>query len=331
MMTLQDSFGRRVTYVRVSVTDRCNYRCAYCMPEEGVDVAARADVLTFEEVERVVRILAAMGTRRVRLTGGEPTVRRGLPDLVRRIASVPGVTEVCMTTNGHLLADLARPLREAGLHSLNVSVDTLHADRFLAITRRGDLARVLAGVEAARDAGFSRVRINAVALRGVNDDELGDLCTWAWDRGITPRFIEWMPMGEGDGYVPGTFLSAAEVRAGIERQIGGALLAVGRHEGQGPARYWRHDRTGAEVGIIAALTENFCADCNRVRLTATGKLHACLARNEAADLRALLRAGADDEPIRRAIVAELQGKREGHEFTTEGCGGPRTHMVAIGG
>ena len=330
-MTLQDGFGRRVTYVRVSVTDRCNYRCAYCMPEEGVAAAPRADVLTFEEVTRIVQVLASMGTRRVRLTGGEPTVRRELPDLVGRIAGVPGIREVCMTTNGHLLGELARPLREAGLTSVNVSVDTLRADRFAAVTRRGDLARVLAGIEAAREAGFARIRINAVAMRGMNDDELGDLCRWAWDRGIVPRFIEWMPMGEGAAYLPGSFLSAADVRAGIERQTGGRLSPVGFREGQGPARYWRHEPTGAEVGIIAALTENFCADCNRVRLTAIGELHACLARDQAADLRALLRGGADDESLRRTILAELLDKREGHEFTTEGCGGPRAHMVAIGG
>jgi cyclic pyranopterin phosphate synthase len=301
------------------------------MPEGGVEVAPRADVLSFEEIARVVRVLASLGTRRVRLTGGEPTVRRDLVDLVRLIAAVPGIDEVCMTTNGHLLRDLARPLREAGLLSVNVSVDTLHADRFLALTRRGDLGRVLDGVEAAREAGFSRVKINAVALQGVNDDELGDLCRWAWQRDVTPRFIEWMPMAEGDSYVPAAFLSAADVRAGIERQTGGTLTPVGFHEGHGPARYWRHEPSGREVGVIAALTENFCADCNRVRLTATGRLHACLARDDSADLRSLLRAGTDDEPLLHAIVAELDGKKEGHEFTLAGCGGPRTHMVAIGG
>jgi GTP 3',8-cyclase len=330
-MILQDTFGRRVTYVRVSVTDRCNYRCVYCMPEEGVDVAPRADVLTFEEVARVVRILASMGTRRVRLTGGEPTVRRGLADLVKLLAEMPGVEELCMTTNGHLLGDLAAPLREAGLASVNVSLDTLRPERFAALTRRGDLGRVLAGIEAARAVGFSRLRINAVAMRGWNDDELGDLCRYAWERGMTPRFIEWMPMGEGSEFAPGTFLAAAEVRAGIERQLGGRLVPTGARAGQGPARYWRHEPGRHEVGVIAALTENFCADCNRVRLTATGRLHACLASDRAADLRALVRSGAGDERIRRTIVDELLGKREGHEFTTEGCGGPRAHMVAIGG
>jgi len=329
-MTLSDTFGRRVTYLRVSLTDRCNYRCTYCMPEEGIQPVPRQDVLRFEEIERVVRIFVSMGLERVRLTGGEPTVRRDLVDLVRILSAIPGLREVCMTTNGHLLDGLARPLREAGLASLNISLDSLRPDRFAALTRRGDLRRVQAGIEAARAAGFARLRINAVAMRGYNDDELGDLCRYAWERGITPRFIEWMPMGQGSEFVPGTFLSAAEVRAGIERQLGGRIEPLGAHAGQGPARYWRHT-SGREVGVIAALTENFCADCNRVRLTATGQLHACLARDQAADLRALLRGGADDGAVRRAIVDELHGKREGHEFTTLGCGGPRTHMVAIGG
>lgn len=331
-LLLADAFGRRVAYLRVSITDRCNYRCAYCMPTDGVDLAPRADLLTFEEIARVVACFATLGVRRVRLTGGEPTLRRGLPELCARLTAVPGIEELCLTTNGHLLSDMACCLRAAGVSTLNVSLDSLRADRFRALTRRGDLAAVLAGIEAARAAGFSRLKINAVGMRGVNDDELADLCRFAWDRGVTPRFIEWMPMGEGHGFSADMFLPAAEMRARIERDLPGHLApASDGIPGAGPARYWRHGATGREVGFISALTENFCATCNRVRLASTGEIHACLARDEAVSLRDLLRAGASDDDLRGAIAGAVAVKKEGHEFTPAGCGGPPKPMVAIGG
>ncbi|MEK6606752.1 MAG: GTP 3',8-cyclase MoaA [Myxococcota bacterium] len=332
-MTLIDSFRRRVTYLRVSLTDRCNYRCAYCMPADGVALRPRAELLSFEEIERVVRCFARMGVRRVRLTGGEPTVRRDVVELARRLAALPGIDELCLTTNGHLLAELARPLREAGVRSLNVSLDSLRADRFRAITRRGDLDAVLAGIEAARAAGFPSLKLNAVGLRGINEDELADLCRFAWQREIVPRFIEWMPMGEGEAFSPGAFLSAREMRARIEADLGGRLEPiVGAGGGiAGPARTWRHAPSGRDAGFIAALTENFCETCNRVRLTSAGEIHTCLARDEAVSLRDLLRAGATDDALEEAILASVIGKQSGHAFTTLGCGGPRTQMVAIGG
>ncbi len=330
---LADRFERRIDYLRVSLTDRCNYRCTYCMPEEGVAVRPRAEILTFEEIERLVRVFAGLGVRRIRLTGGEPTIRKDMVSLVARLSRVPGIDEVVMTTNGHLLADLAAPLREAGLREVNVSIDTLDRDRFRALTRRGDLDRVVAGIDAALAAGLS-VKLNAVALRGVNQDDLADLCRFGWQRGATPRFIEHMPMSDGSLYAPGRLLAAAEIRAILGAALGGSVVPAEDSSGgrpRGPARYFKVLPEGHEFGIISAMSEHFCATCNRVRLTATGDLHACLAWDDAVGLRDLLRAGASDDDVRAAIAVAVGAKREGHEFQSIGAGAPTKHMVAIGG
>jgi len=327
---LVDAFARKVSYLRVSLTDRCNYRCTYCMPEEGVNLLPKGDVLTFEEIERVVRVFAGLGVRRVRLTGGEPTVRKDLITCVERLAAIDGLA-VVMTTNGHRLAELAAPLRRAGLAGINVSVDTLDAAKFREITRRGDLERVQAGIDAAIAEGIP-TKLNVVALRGFNDGEVGALCDYAWERGAVPRFIEWMPMSDGALYAPGALFTAAEIRAAVEAHAGPLApdeVAVAHH---GPARYWR---TAEErrVGIISAMSENFCSTCNRVRLSAVGELHTCLAYDDATNLRAILRgeSGDVDAELGAAIHEALGGKRKGHDFQASGCGGPRKHMVSIGG
>ena len=327
---LSDAWARRVTYLRVSVTDRCNYRCTYCMPEAGVAVSPRADVLSLEEVARVVRVFRSAGVRRVRLTGGEPTVRQGLVDLVAMLAALD-LDDLAMSTNGHTLVEHAEPLRRAGLSRLNVSVDTIDPKKFQAITRRGDLTRVLDGIDAARAAGFSSIKTNTVGVLGFNDEELPAIAAWAWSRGAVPRFIEWMPMSSGDLFAPGGFLAAAAMRDRLTSAFG--LLAPDDGAGLvgvGPARYLRTS-TGERVGVISAVTERFCETCNRVRLSATGKLHACLADDTEVDLRALLRSGASDDALFHALRLGVQEKVEGHAFTTAGCGGPRKHMVAIGG
>jgi cyclic pyranopterin phosphate synthase len=329
---LADRFARSVTYLRVSLTDRCNYRCVYCMPEEGVALVPKPEILTYEELERLVRVLAGVGLRRVRLTGGEPTIRKDLVTLVERLARVPGLDEVVMTTNGHLLAGLAAPLRAAGLAGLNVSLDTLDADRFRALTRKGDLAKVLEGIEAALAVGLP-VKLNVVALAGVNDDEVGALCDYAWARGMVPRFIEHMPMSDGALYTPARLLTAASIRALVEAHVGARLVPdepPGPARTSGPARYHRVPG-GGRVGIISAMSENFCATCNRVRLSATGDLHTCLAYDDATPLRPLLRSGVSDEELVAAVRAALAGKRQGHDFQQTGCGGPHKHMVSIGG
>lgn len=340
---LLDNFSRRIRYLRVSVTDRCNYRCAYCMPEELGDQLVfepRAAVLTFEELERLIALFARLGVRKIRLTGGEPTVRKGIVELAGRIARLAGIEQVVMTSNGHLLGELAAPLAAAGVSAINISLDTLDAARFHALTGRGDLARVLAGLDAAVAAGM-RVKINAVALHGVNDDELVALCEHAWARGAVPRFIEHMPMSEGALYAPAAELPAAAIRSALEAELGplvpaGAAgspdrpVALERRDA-GPARYWRVAATGREVGIISAMTEHFCDDCNRLRLTATGALHACLGHDDAISLRDVIRGGGSDDDVVRAIAAAVTGKRAGHAFERSGAGAPRKHMIGIGG
>jgi cyclic pyranopterin phosphate synthase len=328
---LVDGFARRIRYLRVSVTDRCNYRCTYCMPETLVDrmqFSPRAALLTFEELEQIVSVFAGLGVRKVRLTGGEPTVRHGIVDLVRRMAAVPGIEQVVMTSNGHLLAELAEPLRAAGLSAINVSVDTLDADRFHAITGRGDLSRVLAGIDAAIAAGL-RVKTNAVALRGINEHELVALCEDAWRRGATPRFIEHMPMSDGALYEAAQGISAASIRRMVEDALGPLVAADDRPRDAGPARYWAlATDTSKQLGIISAMTEHFCDDCNRLRLTATGELHACLGHDDAVSLRDVLRNGGTEPDLVRAIAGAVQGKRAGHSFEAKA---PAKHMIGIGG
>ena len=333
---LVDGFARRVSYLRVSLTDRCNYRCTYCMPEEGVALSPRSEVLTLEEVARVVGVLVRAGVRRVRLTGGEATVRHGLVDLVAHLATLD-LDDLALTTNGHVLAELAEPLRRAGLRRLNVSVDTLDPERFRRITRWGDLARVLRGIDAALAAGFVGTKINVVALAGFNDDELARLASWAWERDMVPRYIEWMPMSDGALFAPGSFLPAARIRALLEDAFGPLVADDGATvAGVGPARYLRvaddpDPMTHRRAGVISAVTEPFCETCNRVRLSSTGKVHTCLARDEEVDLRTPLRAGLSDEDLLETLRAGVARKAEGHDFQSSGCGGPVKHMVSIGG
>jgi cyclic pyranopterin phosphate synthase len=347
---LSDPQGRRIDYVRVSVTDRCNYRCTYCLPDGGIDHVDRQDILSFEEIVAIVGCFAALGVRRLRITGGEPTVRRDLVGLVRRLAAVPGIEDLALSTNGHLLSDLAAPLRAAGVSRLNVSVDTLDADKFTRISRRGDLARVLAGIDAARAAGFAVIKTNTVAIKGFNDGEVAALCAYAWSRGVVPRFIEQMPMAGGEMFVPGELLSAQEIRDLVQAAAPGAALVAedgGAARGAGPARYWRlegADRGDGEgrgktsaaagtqrrFGIISAMTEHFCDTCNRVRVSASGALHACLGYDDAVDLRAVLRSDGEAAVI-AAIRRAVSGKRPAHSFGLLGIGGPRKSMISIGG
>ena len=335
---LVDPQRRRVQYLRLSLTDRCNYRCTYCMPEAGVEHRPRAELLTLEELGLLVRAFAAWGVERVRLTGGEPTMRQGLVDLVADLSDIRGARgrlRVVMTTNGSRLRELAGPLRAAGLAGLTVSLDSLRADRFAAITRRGELSEVLAGLDAAAVAGFVGVKINTVAVRGFNDDELGALALWAWERGHVPRFIEVMPMSGGRLFVPGELLPASEIRARVAEAAGAPLLADAGEgvRGLGPASYWRVSagpHAGRLVGVIAAMTENFCASCNRLRVSATGQLHNCLARDDTGDLRSALRPH-DPGLLAARVRAVLGHKQAGHEFHRDGRGGPNKAMISIGG
>jgi GTP 3',8-cyclase len=333
---LLDSQERRVRYLRISVTDRCNFRCSYCRPEDDLEFGARTELLTFEELEIVVGVFARLGVRKLRLTGGEPTVRAGIVELVARLRGVPGIEQVVMTSNGHLLGRLAAPLAAAGLSAINISLDTLDADRFARITH-GQLAPVLEGIDAARAAGLA-VKINTVALADVNREEIAALCEFAWQREAVPRFIEHMPMSSGSLYEASNELTAADLRAAIERQWGPLLPSPQQRRDAGPARYWHlAGQPGREVGIISAMTEHFCGDCNRLRLTAAGDLHACLGHDDAVGLRSILRSaqslrsGSVEADLVEAIAGAVRHKRPGHEFQRSGAGAPGKHMISIGG
>ncbi len=307
-MGFPDRFGRIHDDLRISITDRCNLRCNYCMPEEP-EWFPRDQILHYEEILRVVRVLVGHGVRRFRLTGGEPLVRRDVPRLVAMLAAVPGVDDLSLTTNGVLLAPVARALADAGLRRINVSLDTLDASRFGAMTRRDELARVLEGIDAAKAAGFSPIKINTVLLRGVNDDEVESLVRWARDAGHELRFIEFMPLENGDTWNLARVVTGAEVRRRVE-----AICALDPDPGADPrapaSRFLFRDRKGA-VGFINSVTEPFCGDCGRMRLTADGMLRVCLYDSNETDLKALVRGGAGDEAIGRAVARAVEGKGRG--------------------
>jgi cyclic pyranopterin phosphate synthase len=323
---LTDAYGRVHRDLRISVTDRCNYRCTYCMPADGLAWLPREELLTFEEIERVARICVERhGIDSIRLTGGEPTVRHDLPDLVARLARL-GV-DVAMTTNGSRLAALAGPLAEAGLRRINISCDSLHDGRFAAMTRRDDLPNVLAGIEAALEAGLDPVKLNVVLRRGVNDDEALAFAEFGRDKGVTVRFIEFMPLDADGGW------SAAEVVPG--REIVDAIAAVHplepvRREHE-PAARWRYVDGRGEIGVIDSVTEPFCAACDRIRLTADGRLRSCLFSTDEVDLRPTLRAGGDDDAIAGIVAATVAAKGPGHQIGQVAFVRPRRSMSQIGG
>lgn len=313
---LSDALGRDYTYLRLSVTDRCDFACVYCMPPGGEDDhAERPELLTFEESARLARILVDSGIDRIRFTGGEPLVRREVVRLVELIARGTGLGDLVMTTNGSRLSELAAPLRQAGLSGVNISVDTLDAERFRQITRGGELRRVLAGVHAALDAGLE-VKVNAVLMRGINDQDAGALVDWAFDLGVTPRFIELMPLGEASKLPASVFLSQAELVA----LLGGRVQELPAREfvpleGRGPARYLpARDGSARKVGFISAVSNEFCGACNRVRISARGDLRACLASRAARSLRDLMRAGKSDRDVAWAVHRALGTKSAGHAF-----------------
>jgi cyclic pyranopterin phosphate synthase len=325
----RDSFARPINYLRVSVTDRCNLRCVYCMPAEGIELRSHDEILSYEEIARVVRAAASIGITKIRLTGGEPLARLGLPSLVRMIAAVPGIDDISMTTNGTLLARHADELAAAGLHRVNVSLDTLQPDRFRHITRRGTLADVWAGIEAAKRAGLRPIKLNVVAIRGMNEDEMTDFAQMTIPSPWHVRFIEVMPLGAnaawaGDGYLPMT-----EVRGRIEAAFG-PLEPVGGPAGNGPARYHRISGAVGTLGFITPVSEHFCFSCNRLRLTADGKLRPCLLSDIEIDLRTPLRAGATLEELADLLVSGIRNKPGGHRLALGET--PQSRVMAeIGG
>ena len=328
---LIDGFGRAVTYLRVSVTDRCDLRCVYCMAEH-MTFLPKKDLLTLEELDRVGSAFVELGVRKLRITGGEPLVRKGVMGLIERLGRhlrTGALDELTLTTNGTQLAAFAGQLAAAGVRRVNVSIDTRKPDLFRRLTRGGDVAKVLAGVQAAQDAGL-QVKINAVALAQDNAAEIPDLIAWAHGEGMDITLIETMPLGEVEADRTDQFLSLKDVRRQLESfwTLEDIPLSTG-----GPARYVRIAETGGRLGFITPLSHNFCEACNRVRLTCTGTLHTCLGREDASDLRAVLRAGADDEALKDAIRLAVDAKPKGHDFRIERAAAPALarHMSTTGG
>ncbi len=325
-----DTFGRVATDLRVSLTDKCNLRCTYCMPAEGLDWMPGEQVLTDDELVRLLRIaVEQLGVTDIRLTGGEPLLRAGLEDIVARISALEPRPRLSMTTNGIGLAKRANALAAAGLSRINVSLDTVDAETFLRITRRDRLSHVLAGLAAARDAGMSPVKINAVLMRGVNETDALALLKFSLAEGYHLRFIEQMPLDAQHGWNRGEMITAAEILTTLEREF--RLSPFPAKRGGAPAERWLVDGGPGDVGIIASVTRPFCGACERTRLTADGAVRSCLFSNDETDLRALVRAGARDEEVADAWRATMWGKLAGHEINEAGFAQPIRPMSAIGG
>ena len=316
---MTDGFGRTIDYLRLSVTDLCNYRCRYCMPEDGVCKKAHGEICALEELAGMAEAAVSLGVKKIRITGGEPLVRKGILSLVERLAALPGLEELTMTTNGSFLPELAAPLRQAGLDRLNVSLDTLRPERFSALTRGGDLGRVLEGLRAAGEAGFDKLKLNVVLLKGTNDDELAELAGLAKDRPLSVRFIELMPIGPAAALFPAAFLPAEAVLA--------AVPELRPLKTDGVARLYTAPGWQGSVGLISPVSCSFCSECNRIRLTADGCMKPCLHSAEEFPLR-----GLHGDALREAIVAAVNAKPEAHvEFTATQRSESARNMNQIGG
>lgn len=310
MTNLIDSFGRNIDYVRVSVTDRCDLRCGYCMPKQFHDFHEPEEWLTFDEIERVVAAFARLGTHRIRLTGGEPLVRKDLPLLAQRLSALPGIEDLSLSTNATRLDKHASDLHAAGISRLNISLDSLNANTFKEITG-GKLDKVLNGIMAAKDAGFRPIKINMVLMKGVNDHEVEDMVSFCIQHSLTLRFIETMPVGDTGRAATENFIDLSEIRKKLEQKF---ELIPGVMPGGGPARYLQVAGTKINIGFITPISQHFCATCNRVRLSVDGTLFTCLGQEHHMALRPLLRAGINDQELEQAIISAIRLKPERHEF-----------------
>jgi cyclic pyranopterin phosphate synthase len=325
---LLDTFGRTHNNLRISVTDRCNLRCTYCMPEE-VTFMDKGELLSFEEITRFVQAVVPLGIDKLRLTGGEPLMRRDLPRLMRMLSVIPGIKDIGLTTNGLLLRDLAQPLRDAGLRRITVSLDTLDAEIFQKISRRTGIEKVIEGIHAAKAAGFDPVKLNAVSIRGITENEVIPLAMFAREYGLELRFIEYMPIG-ADQWEREKVYFAHEIMEQLEREIS-PLVPAPSYDPRAPAMEFDYADNGGRIGIIASVSRPFCMSCNRIRLTADGKLRNCLFALEENDVKSLLRHGGADEEIQAVIRKNVLAKWEGHEINTAKFVKPLRTMHAIGG
>ncbi len=324
-VVLRDQFGRGIEYLRISVTDRCNFRCLYCMPLEGMQWLAKKDILSYEEIADVVRQLAPLGLRRLRITGGEPTIRPDLPSLIRQLRAVPGIEDIALSTNGVKLPELAQPLRDAGLDRINMSADSLREDRIIAIARRNLGLSPVVAAKAAQDAGLGPIKFNVVVMRGINDDEVVDFARLATEHPWHIRFIELMPVGDMRELTMEHVVPSEEVLDRISAV--GTLTSDAGPRGNGPAKYYRIDGSPGTVGVITPMTHTYCGSCNRVRLTADGRLRTCLYGDHEVNLRDPLRRGEPMEPLFRQALAE---KPKEHQLLQMQVGGLRA-LSQVGG
>lgn len=308
---LEDRFSRIIDYMRISITDRCNLRCIYCMPSDGVRSIGHKEILTYEEIVRIVRVAAGLGVRKIRITGGEPLARKDVAHLIASLRGIEGIEDISLTTNGLLLERYAVELASAGLDRVNISLDSFKPERYREITRGGELSGVMRGIEAAERAGLIPIKINMVPIRGFNDDEIEDFARLTLRTHFHVRFIEFMPMGNRELWSQGKYIPTDEIKAVVEK-IG--PLAPVRLRRIGPARYFRFKNAPGVIGFISALTHHFCEDCNRLRITSDGKLRPCLFSETEIDLKPALRRGASDEEIGRLLRLSIEVKPEGHNI-----------------
>jgi cyclic pyranopterin phosphate synthase len=330
LLPLVDSFGRVHNNLRISVTDRCNIRCFYCMPESDVQFMDRAELLTFEEIEHVVRAMVPLGIDKLRLTGGEPLVRRDLHKLVAALTAIPEIKDIGLTTNGILLTEQAQALYDAGLRRLNISLDALSPEKFLKIARRAGYEKVRAGIDLARKIGFSNIKINAVALRGLTEDELPAFAQFARETGCEVRFIEYMPLDADAAWQRDKVLFADEIIETISREVH-PLVPIRSDDPRAPAAEYQFADGLGRIGIIASVSHPFCESCNRVRLTADGKFRNCLFSLEETDLRSIVRGDGTDDEIRQAVRDSVATKWAGHEINSASFVQPKRAMHSIGG
>jgi cyclic pyranopterin phosphate synthase len=328
-MMLLDLYRRKINYLRISVTDRCNLRSRYCMPEEGIPLIPHEDVLRYEEILRIVRVFAKEGISKVRLTGGEPLVRKGIVHFIASLSRIEEIRDLSLTTNGILLRKLARDLKQAGLRRVNVSLDTLRRDRFLQITRRDDYEKVWAGIVEALSAGLTPIKINMVAIRGVNDDEIEDFARLTGHLPLTVRYIEYMPSGNGDLWTESHIVTTPEIQRRLEAL--GRLIPIASETWDGPAARFQLEGAIGEIGFIGAVSNHFCSECNRLRLTPDGKIRTCLFSDDEVDLREILRKGGTDEELKQRLLEAIHSKPERHHINTHQFKKCQRNMSAIGG
>jgi len=326
-----DHYNRKITYLRVSVTDRCNLRCIYCMPVKDLKLLNHDDILRYEEIMRIIQAAVEAGINKVRLTGGEPLVRRNFTRLASSICAVPGIKDVSITTNGVLLAEKARKIYAAGIRRINVSLDTLDRKKYAAITRRDHFDDVWQGLQIAEEVGFSPIKLNVVAMRGINDDEILQFAELSVRKPYHVRFIEYMPIGHDNQWNPGKYISSDEIKSRL--QFLGPLrkVPVLHSANDGPARRYRFDSAKGEIGFISALSNHFCATCNRLRLTADGRLRPCLFADDEIDIKTPLRAGCSHEELKRLFWEAVERKPKQHHARFAEKGGCQRSMSAIGG